>query len=183
MKLSIQLSGQLAKSLPIVPLLLGTVIYFANPTPCYGDTVSAAIGAVETFSARAAKLTSELPPDTETDSFKNSLLERKEKTISGLKQIRWTDEPGRRRFKRITSRLDKFFKETINSLKQLGMISEPTIKTITAELKTLGDEHINEVSKAYQAQRLSELPPEPVPAVDVSPYDESAPEGRGIWER
>ncbi|MBI5560545.1 MAG: hypothetical protein HY883_04665 [Deltaproteobacteria bacterium] len=175
------------------PVVLSAIaLIFLAVTPAFSDTLSNAERSIENFSAERDTLLASLPKE-DTGIFLRERSVEKEKALASIKTLRWSEEPGKRRYKSTKKIVENYTEEELRALKALAASSTPSKKAAlekvieslsgvkTGILQKL-DESFKDETIKNEAGRKKEPPP--VPSVDKSPFEQEPREGtRGIWER
>lgn len=163
-------------------LLILLLILSASTALAQSDSISEALKVVEEFHSEAKGLTTGLADS----SFHKDSLESKEKTISEIKSIRLTATPGRKRFERVFSLVEKYMDQEISAVRGLdrtGARKNTKVKKAADRLSNMKGKKLEELQKTLPYETYERKKREPVPLIDTSPYEEEPEKEKGIWYR
>ncbi|MBI5233175.1 MAG: hypothetical protein HY880_02350, partial [Deltaproteobacteria bacterium] len=102
--------------------LIAIVFFFFAALPAYGqtDTIGLAKEIVEDFHSEAVTATAGLDKTVEVKAFEETSIKNRDNALAKIKTIRWSEGPGKRRFQRVHSIVDRYTTSEINEAGKLG---------------------------------------------------------------
>ncbi len=167
------------------------LLLFAATAAC-ADDVSDTVALAERFYMQSDRLLESLPDERLRRLIKQRAVEKKE-VIARLKSLRWSEEPGKRRFKSLKKNLERYMTKEIESIvslsEKLPPSSTTSLEEVKKELFALKLEILQELEESFKrakikSERGRRSTPPPIPSVDASPFEKEPGEvSKGIWER
>lgn len=146
-----------------------------------GDSVARAMEIVKDFHTESQTL---LKGVTLDDKARETSIDRKEKAISELKGLSWSQGPGKRRFMNVYDIVDSYTNDVIRSVEDLkAKAAEPKLDRILNQLVSYREAKLKELEESLRIEAPEKETRPPVPSVDGSPFDEVPGEGPDIWFR
>ncbi|HHL39876.1 MAG TPA: hypothetical protein ENJ37_05170 [Deltaproteobacteria bacterium] len=165
------------------------IAFFLIPRPAAAQTdcVSIALRHVDEFEAALGRAVEPLMPEAAPAMEEAS--RRSDETARMLRNIRWSDEPGPRRQRRVARVFDDYAAALIDSLRSLAPRLDPDGRKRAAEavdlLEGMRLEAVEEIRTSTDSHPKPREPRRPVPLIDRSPFEDKPEEGggRGMWDR
>ncbi|MBI5643896.1 MAG: hypothetical protein HY954_10540 [Deltaproteobacteria bacterium] len=144
-----------------------------------GDSVARATEIVTDFHTESQTLLKGVALDGSETS-----IDRKEKALSELKGLSWSQGPGKRRFMNVYDIVDSYTNDVIRSVEDLkAKAAEPKLDRILNQLVSYREAKLKELEESLRIEAPEKETRPPVPSVDGSPFDEVPGEGPDIWFR
>ena len=142
---------------------------------------------VRSFDAEINVLLPKSFKNEQTNTFNKSVKSNHRATISKIKWLRRSEEPGPTRFRRLYKIIDHYMASVIEDVDALvEVLGEPgkgQFEEMSAELTILRDEFLDELKESSFSEREATDWSKPEPVIDRSPYEERPGDTRGIYNR
>ena len=169
--------------------ILSVIILFLTATAARCGAIEDAIKSIEGFSEQRTRLLETVKTE-EAGKFGKERSKEKQKAEEELRTLRWSDEPGERRYRTTRKIVEDFTKEELRALSSLAASEPPSkkaaIENIIESLSRIKEDVLQKLDESFREEKekmksLRKKEPPPVPSVDTSPFEEQG--GKGIWER
>ena len=162
-------------------LLFGMLSVLLSPFTLYGaDTAASAASLAEKFSSEMLRALKDMEKRGGFDEYKKERTVAKDKLLKRLKNIGWTEEPGKRKNSAVKKLLDNFASQEADSLAGLARLAPPAdekyIAAMQRALSALKEKMLQELEDSFKKEesekaRLKKRPP--APSIDASPFEDN----------
>ncbi len=151
------------------------------------DVVSVAIKAIEDFERSSLDYLKAFEGAGGASILIKRYRDRTMETLSLIKEVRWSEGPGPRRFRRVLRIVDLYTADQIEMIEDFGRGSgfagSPLFDEVMDGLARAREKALGELKKAFRLEVVEEKRIRPVPLIDRSPFEEDKQGGKGIWDR
>jgi len=175
-------------------------IPFFIPLTAFGqsDSVSTARKAIEEFHSEATDAVKRVLPSSAVPAegitlFDEGLMsqplftERKKAALKDLDTIRWSQEPGPRRHRRVMSVFEAYTADVLSGIKdassKLPGMDAATRDGLISKMAIIREKKTRMVKESLKTETYQKESPQPVPSVDRPPHEKTPEGGADIWDR
>ncbi len=172
-------------------LLIQILILMFAPLTSYGaDPATVAIGEITAFKKSLNFTLSDVSEFKEIDEFLKTLSTETNKALIGIKEIRWVESTGPRRFRRLEATINEYISDVRSRLTLLSDSNKSRLRK--KELLDIAIEKLNafekNVSQSVKAafdyeMEIKRRKKQPTPADEKPPREEEHIEGDTLWGR
>jgi len=167
-------------------IFIAMIIFFASPALAQMGSVKSAMFMVDAFFDETLYLTRDLEPDETLTKVTAEMRKRKDNTLTALRTLRWIETPGKERYEKIYSIVERYADAQADSINKLKETHNPRgIELMVREMKAMKNRKLKELTGTRKYETYRGKNPRPVPIIDKSPFDSGGKTGSGgeIWFR
>lgn len=180
----------------MISLLFAFFIIFIPfiPSAALGqtDSVSTARKAIEEFNEEATEAVKAVPAEGIT-LFDEGIMaqpmfaEIKNAALKELDAIRWSQEPGARRHRRVMSVFEAYTADVIGRIKEAALkppgMDAAKMDGLISKISAIREKKSLAVKESLKSETYRKESPKPVPSVDRPPHEKKPEGGADIWDR
>lgn len=156
------------------------------------DSVSTARKAIEEFHSETEEAVKRELPSSAAPADEGFLSQppfagRREAALKELDAIRWSQEPGVRRHRRVMSVFEAYTADVIGGIKTIfsnlpGMDAAKR-DGLMSKISAIRDKKTLAIKESLKTETYRKKSPKPVPSVDRPPLEKDTEGGADIWDR
>ncbi|MBI5970382.1 MAG: hypothetical protein HY884_04440 [Deltaproteobacteria bacterium] len=150
------------------------------------DSVSTARTAIEEFHAEITKAV-KIVAMNEGLMTQPVFAGKKQAALKELDTIRWSQEPGARRHRRVMTIFEAYTADVISAIKEasskLPGMDAAKMDGLMSKMTIIKEKKTRVVKESLKNETYRKESPKPVPSVDRPPREKDAEGGADIWDR